>query len=477
MLRRVCSASTSCLFVVGVLALGVRLEGASVPTPAKDRAVITAQEDSPQAVSQETARFRVGRVPSSLPIAPVRTANPYDDLPSRLRAAGLLKGPMPLPVRMNGIAGVQPCTFDIQCDDGDPCTDDFCDIAPGASQGSGVCNNEVVDNGLAGDHNGPDCDDGLACNGQETCQGATVITCEGTCTGGENPGDTCIRATDCTRGGVCSNQVCAGTTTACIDNIDCGSQTGTCQPGTPPDCAAGGEVCDENAVPVAMCVPPCSVDADCNDDIACNGVEVCGLDGVCTSPGNPCGSAGATCLEHMCIDGGPGIFGLACESDVDCGGVLGWCGFSGPYCKPGRCCSNDRSLIPNPRFADCDAVVGDWYATDYGSVAGNIPQVCPLYSAGIGNAGTYYTTAGPASLSPLPEAITDGFLVKLGDDYDSGETDFIYLEYLRFAGGVTADENSRIATTRTATSSRTCSSRRVPVSRRRLSTSLPWRRR
>ncbi len=314
---------------------------------------------------------------------------------------------------------------------------------------------EVVDNGGAGDLNGDDCDDGIECNGAETCQGATVIACEGICVGGDpiTAGQPCIRATDCIGGGVCTGKVCAGTGAACNDNIECGSAVGTCQPGTPIDCTLGGQVCDENGDSTAICVPPCVDDAGCDDGITCNGVEVCEPSGLCSSPGNPCGQDAALCLEKKCLQGGPGITNTPCETFNDCVPTNpNSCGTNGPYCFFGRCCDSNATLIPNVAFAGCDP--NSWYAGDNGSIVPGATPPCPVYGGGIGarlsDAQEFFATVGPTSLSPFPNAYTNSTLHKLGDDYAAvgavpGVENFIALQYFRFAGGVSSLSNSRIS--------------------------------
>ncbi len=59
---------------------------------------------------------------------------------------------LPPPQRCD--SGIETCTTDEDCADGDPCTDDVCSI--------GCCRNTLID-----------CDDGLFCTGTESCNGAT----------------------------------------------------------------------------------------------------------------------------------------------------------------------------------------------------------------------------------------------------------------------------------------------------------------
>jgi len=421
------------VLAVGALAFGLKLEGAPVASDAKNAAVVAdpTVEISQETIRSEVTRIKLGKIPSSLPIMPVVTANPFDDVPSQLRAAGLLKGPMPLRDFAAGIAA-GACTFDIDCEDGDPCTDDFCDIGPGQAPNAGVCNNEAVANNDQGDINGDDCSDGLACNGIETCQGATVNACQGLCVGGDNDGTcvagfcvggkqdlqacpngnidcktVCVRETDCGGGGTCGGQVCVGGPSnglACIDNIACGSSPGICQApgaGNNPIVCGGGQVCDENKDPNAGCVDPCPGNP-CDDGLTCNGVEVCDVGtGLCSSPGNPCGAAAANCLEQACLKGGTGITGTFCETFNDCDpSDLTSCGANGPFCFPGRCCVGLVRQSPNRTFDKrCTGSLGGNNFAPC-NVNGDCTRVCD----GGANNGLACTTNGncPGGACPPP---------------------------------------------------------------------------
>ena len=107
-----------------------------------------------------------------------------------------------------------------------------------------------------------------------------------------------------------------------------------------------------------------------------------------------------------------------------------------------------QGVCPNPpKCRGCDDPNATWYPGDNGQLEGPADVGCPVYSAGIAAEGEYFVTAGPASLSPFPYDLTDLPLRKLGDDYDSGDgkDQFIQLQFLRFAGGVTTAANGRIA--------------------------------
>ncbi len=152
-----------------------------------------------------------------------------------------------------------------------------------------------------------DCDDGLFCNGAETCNA-------GSCEAGT--------AVDCDDGVACTDDACNEGTDSC-DNLanDANCDNGafcdgaeTCDPAL--DCQAGsdpcpGQFCDEAG---DLCFD-CNVDGDCDDGLFCNGAETCN-GGTCQAgsdpcPGQSCDEAGDQCvagpsaqLESDCLTAG-----------------------------------------------------------------------------------------------------------------------------------------------------------------------------
>ncbi len=116
-----------------------------------------------------------------------------------------------------------------------------------------------------------ECDDGVFCNGIETCV-------DGSCEPGVDPcpGELCDEVTD----------TCAG----CLEDIECDDGLfcngieicvdGSCEPGVNP---CPGQSCDEAT---DACVG-CLADTDCTDGLFCNGVETC-VDGFCQPGSDPC---------------------------------------------------------------------------------------------------------------------------------------------------------------------------------------------
>jgi hypothetical protein len=117
------------------------------------------------------------------------------------------------------------CESDLDCDDGTDCTVDICDMM------DGTCHN-FADHGH--------CDDGVFCNGVETC--------------------------DATEG--------------CLEGVS------PCESEVP---------CDES---LRACVG-CETDADCDDGVFCNGQEQC-VKGVCKSGETPACDDGVACTVDFC---------------------------------------------------------------------------------------------------------------------------------------------------------------------------------
>jgi len=157
-----------------------------------------------------------------------------------------------------------------------------------------------------------DCDDGIYCNGAETCAG-------GRCRGGA--------AVPCDDGVGCTADRCIEASRSCESVPDATR------------CSAG-EICD----PVAGCQRrPCTRPRDCRDAFACNGTESCGVDGFCL-PGTP--------LE--CVDA------IDCTLD-ECSESMGGCAFTpdnrrcdnGVYCDGAeRCTRRTGCVVATP--VSCD---------------------------------------------------------------------------------------------------------------------------
>lgn len=171
-----------------------------------------------------------------------------------------------------------------------------------------------------------DCDDGIFCNGVETCDLATNTCMPGAppCAGAslcDEANDVCV---ECLGDSDCSgstpfcdlaNNVCVEclSDSDCDDGITCNGNetcdlaTNTCIPGTPL-CSGATPFCD---VVNDVCVE-CLSDSDCDDGIACNGVETCDLVTNTCIPGTPvCSGSTPVCdqANDVCV---------GCLNDSDC---------------------------------------------------------------------------------------------------------------------------------------------------------------
>ena len=279
----------------------------------------------------------------------------------------------------------------LDCDDGNLCTTDSCDPLTGCANDPVVCpEGEQCDPGRPDECVIPpectvdaDCDDGMFCNGAETCDTAT-----GTCQSGTPP--------DCDDGVGCTVDTCDEVNDACVntpDDASCddgdvcnGFETcdpvNDCQQGEPLVCDDGNlcttDGCDSVAgcanVPVECpageqcdpgtgeCVTPpeCTGDADCDDGMFCNGAEICDATGTC-QPGTPvdcddgvdctvdtCDEVADECAntpdDNACPDDG-----LFCTGEEICDPAAG-CVSTGDPCPEGMTCNEDTDT--------CDIVTG-----------------------------------------------------------------------------------------------------------------------
>jgi Cys-rich repeat protein len=178
-----------------------------------------------------------------------------------------LSGCLPTPRQIvdcdNGIYcdGVETCDSSIGCQSTPiTCTAPlFCDEAANACV-------ECTDN--------INCSDGLYCNGAEicgldhTCQTGTAISCPVATPLCDEASDACV---ECITDSDCDNgQKCDGVET-CNVNHACQSGSAICCGGTTPFCDEAAEACVE-----------CTADADCDNGLYCDGIETCDeLDHIC----------------------------------------------------------------------------------------------------------------------------------------------------------------------------------------------------
>jgi hypothetical protein len=165
----------------------------------------------------------------------------------------------------------------VNCNDGNACTTDSCDTSSGcvfspiSCNDGNACTSDSCDTITGGCIHSPvNCDDGNACNGKETCDPAA----------GCRPGIPLA----CDDGNACNGvEICV---------------SGSCQRGTPPVCYDEIACTEDSCDPAVGCVYK-PLDADCDDGIACNGVETCDLWGGC-QPGKPVVCTNKPC--HQCVE-------------------------------------------------------------------------------------------------------------------------------------------------------------------------------
>ena len=255
------------------------------------------------------------------------------------------------------------CIFDSDCDDGISCTDDGC-VA-------GTCVYDV---------NNANCpDDGLFCNGTESCDAVLDCVSSGDpCGGGElcdESTDTCGECLvdgDCNDGVGCTDDSCVSGScvytandSLCPDDgqfcngvescdavLDCVSSGDPCMPGelcnevtnTCGECLVNGDCDDGVACTDNFCVSGSCVftvnNANCTDDgVFCNGPEICDAVNDCVSAGDPC-EPGELCDEanDSC---GECVVDADCDDGVFCNGaetcVGGGCQAGSDPC-PGQLC-------------------------------------------------------------------------------------------------------------------------------------------
>ncbi len=213
----------------------------------------------------------------------------------------------------------------IDCDDGDPCTTDTCN-AGNCAHTPLFCDDGLFCNGV------DTCDPAVGCvPGAAPCADPTPV-----CDEDNDQCVECLVDADCAAGETCPNNTCVmlacQTPADCDDGLFCnGAETcdldsNTCVPGAAP-CADPTPVCDEANDQCVACV----VDADCDDGLFCNGTETCDPQLGCVSGGGPCAS-------QLCDEGGDVCVNCLvdsdCDDDVFCNGTEP-CNVDTGSCQPG----------------------------------------------------------------------------------------------------------------------------------------------
>ena len=199
----------------------------------------------------------------------------------------------------------------VDCDDGNVCTTDSCDVLTGC----------------ASENNTAACDDDDPCTVGDVCIDGACVASEKDC------GDDLLCTDDaCLADGSCQNAIQAG---FCVISNACVSdgQINAVDP-----CWA----CDSDVDPEDWTVREGEA---CGDGVFCNGEETCDAGGFCVSSGTPCTvQCRMNCNE---VDGcAPDTVGVVCDDEIPCTGEdacdgLGNClgaTFDDDLCEAGEIC-------------------------------------------------------------------------------------------------------------------------------------------
>ncbi|HYC53934.1 MAG TPA: hypothetical protein VEL28_03250, partial [Candidatus Binatia bacterium] len=233
-------------------------------------------------------------------------------------------------------ANASACNDGIFCNGPDTCAGSSCSIHAGnpcqGADGDGNCSescNENADSCAGADPNGSPCNDGIFCNGADTCaSGACSVHPGNPCPGPDgdsNCVETCNEAADaCSsadpNGAACNDGIFCNGTDTCSSGA-CSVHSGNPCPGVDGD-GNCSETCNE-------AIGVCGADPDgsaCNDGIFCNGPDTCD-DGACQQhAGDPCtGPDGDADCSEQCDETAdnceaPDPNGTECNDNQGCNG-------------------------------------------------------------------------------------------------------------------------------------------------------------
>jgi len=219
----------------------------------------------------------------------------------------------------------------INCDDGNPCTDDSCDVAKGCANAANTAK----------------CEDGNKCTLGDTCK-------DKACTAGTTF-DKCDDANPCSDDFCDAGKGCGhdNNTAGCDDNNPCTTgdvcKSGGCVGGAAKVCDDGQACTDDSCDKLKGCVAANNT-ATCNDNDACTVSDVCAAGKCAGKPGpacddkNPC-TADSCDPKSGCVYK-PGAAGGACDDDNGCTtgdkcDAAGKCAGVGKNCDDANPCTTD----------------------------------------------------------------------------------------------------------------------------------------
>ncbi|MDP6946756.1 MAG: hypothetical protein QF464_21580, partial [Myxococcota bacterium] len=221
------------------------------------------------------------------------------------------------------------CQDQPDCDDGNPCTNDFCDPA------TNLCENLQIDDCCQADG---DCDDGLFCTA-DSCNGDVcqyIPTDDPSC---------CDTNADCVVEDPC-------VVTTCYKNPQKGIQTCRVGPADPNCCTSNADCNDDNTCTLDACFVPGTCDAADNVLITNGNIAAVAL--LCI--GQCLGSSNVTNCTVGCIQDTMGVS----NSCATCFSDLGPCVISNCAAEclsgaPGDACAGCAALACGALYATCTA--------------------------------------------------------------------------------------------------------------------------
>ncbi len=237
----------------------------------------------------------------------------------------------------------------VNCNDGVGCTNDSCNEATNSCDN--VASNANCDNGLF-------CDGVETCDAVNDCQAGTAVNCndgigctDDSCNEATTSCDNIANNANCPDDGI----FCNGTE-SCSATLDCVSSGDPCV----------GQACDEAT---ASCVT-CLIDADCSDGLFCNGVETCSA-GVCLAGTAVNCNDGVGCTVDSCNEATTSCDNIAsnasCDNGIFCDGVetcdavLDCQAGAAVNCNDGVACTDDSC---NEATSSCDNVANNANCND-----------------------------------------------------------------------------------------------------------------